>query len=261
MILRYVFFCIVMTIPVQMHAMQQLQKSFQEIMYTITPASGNPLTWFGNNFHAVQENLAYRSKTMSESDLEWYIKKHDPAIKTIINLREADGIWFEKEQAVATRNNVQLRTITLDSQKLPTRQQLQDIFNLFQTAPKPILFHCQAGVDRTSLVAAFWKLMMQNGTLDQALEQMTPSYGHFEWSRPLMRRCIALLDATRGADGKINLENYDPDEAIKKISLSSLPIRAAKSLALTAKNNPKKTASILSLGAVASVLLYNFFKK
>lgn len=250
---------LLISIPSHALGMQQLPRSLQEILYAITPASGNPLTWFGNNFHAVEEGRAYRSKTMSPSDLASHIDEHK--IKTIINLREADGIWYEKEDAVATSKNVKLHTVTLNANQLPTRKQLKEILNYFQTAPQPILFHCQAGVDRTSLVAAFWKLTIQNESLEQAYEQMTPSYGHFEWSKPLMRKCIALLDATRGADGKIDLDKYNPEEAMKKIALNSLPVRATKSLVASMKNNPKTTASVIALGAATAALSFYFLRK
>ncbi len=240
-------------------SMQGWKQALQEALYSITPASANPLTWFGNNFHAVENKRAYRSKTMSPKDLEAIIKTYK--IKTILNLRESNGVWFDKEKEVAIRHGVQLHTITLDSEQLPTQQQLKEIFALFKDAPKPILFHCQAGVDRTSLVAAFWKLMMQNAPLQEALSQMTPSYGHFEWSRPLMRKCIELLDATRNSENKIILDNYNPEEAIKTISLWPMPVRAAKSLTITAKKHPMKTMGIFALAATSATALYKLFRK
>lgn len=247
------------TLSSQSFGMDRIKNYFQEARYVLTPASGNPLTWFGNNFHAVQDTLCYRSKTMSQSDLEQFIKKYH--IKTILNLREETGTWFAKEKQVADRMGVELHTITLDSKKLPSQQQLKDILALFNNAPKPILFHCQAGVDRTSLIAAFWKLMMQNAPLEQALEQMTPSYGHFEWSRPLMRKCIELLDATRDHEGKIDLERYHPNDAMKTISLRPLPMRAAKSFLTIIKNNPQRSAVVTGVAAAIAVFSFHFFSK
>ena len=257
MFLRNMIILCMLAMPLQSLGMQQLKNYLNNIVYHVKPASGNPLTWLGNNFHAVQENFCYRSKTMSPSALEYYIKKH--GIKTILNLREAQGVWFAKEKEVADRMGVQLHTITLDSEQLPTQQQLKDILTLFHTAPKPILFHCQAGVDRTSLAAAFWKLMIECTSVEQALDQMTPSYGHFEWSRPFMRKCIQILDTLRD-DGIILLDNYDPAEELRNIKISPLPVRALKSLATTMKQHPIATFGCTTLLAASIASIYAFRK-
>lgn len=210
--------------------MAHLKTYLKHALYHITPASANPMTWYTDNFYEVEKGKCYRSKTVSPRALEKYIKQYD--IKTILNLREKSGIWFEKEKEVAQRLGVTLKTISLDSEKLPSNESIKEIFSTFENNKKAILIHCQAGVDRTSLAAAFWKLTQQNASLRESLDQMTPSYGHFEWSRPMMRKFIHTIDALKKQSNSWPeaLNKYDAQKEEKKVILRSIPIRMMQSL-------------------------------
>ena len=45
--------------------------------------------------------------------------------------------------------------------------------------PKPVLIHCRHGSDRTGLIVALYRILYQNWTKEDALEEMLKGgYGH-----------------------------------------------------------------------------------
>jgi protein tyrosine phosphatase (PTP) superfamily phosphohydrolase (DUF442 family) len=255
---------ILLTSPI--HSMETAKRWFNQASYHLMPASGNPITWFNNNFYTVQEGACYRSKTLAPAVLEKVInEKH---IKTILNLREDHGYWFELEKAVAQKLGVALKTVTLDGKQLPTQKQLQEIFELFNKSAQPILIHCQAGADRTGLAAAFWKLTQENASLADALAQQVPSKGHFEWRYPFMRKCTQILKGIKEDREKNKLLNawsdvlieYAQKETELKKTLPSMPVRAVTSLYQTTvnavKEHPKIAFATAAISAAAAGLIY-----
>ena len=111
-------------------------------------------SFFGNNFYEVVEQRVYRSAQPSRAELERYI--HEYKIKTIINLRgENEGKdWYDTEKEVARVNNLKLYNFRLESRTLPPVLLLDPIIDVLQRAERPLLIHCQSGIDRTGLVSA-----------------------------------------------------------------------------------------------------------
>ena len=75
-------------------------------------------------------------------------------------------------------------------------------------APKPILFHCHSGADRTGLASMMYLLLHTNGALADAQKQISFRYGHKFWSEAarlfaipayLVSGNVAVLVASMGA--------------------------------------------------------------
>lgn len=80
---------------------------------------------------------------------------------TVINLRgEGHSGGFHLEQYHAAQLGLQLHSMKLSSRRPPTLEHLEALLNLFETAPKPMLFHCKSGADRAGLVAALYLIYL-----------------------------------------------------------------------------------------------------
>jgi len=119
-----------------------------------------------NNIHEVNSHEFYRSAQLSPSRLKRLIRTDH--IRAIINLRGANpqADWYRDELSVSRAVGVQHYDIRLSARHLPTVKQLRRLIELYRTAPKPILIHCQGGADRTGFAASMWLLMHGYSLLD-----------------------------------------------------------------------------------------------
>jgi protein tyrosine/serine phosphatase len=130
------------------------------------------------NFHAITEGEAYRSAQMDRDELEYYIKKYN--IKSILNLRgeNPDASWYREELEVSAKQNVKHYDIALSASREPTGKDVQRLMEIFKSAPRPILIHCKGGADRSGLVAAMWKVIVDKRLKSEEGKQLSILYGH-----------------------------------------------------------------------------------
>lgn len=135
--------------------------------------------YFTGNFHTVKEDYVYRSAQLNDGPLEEKIKEY--GIKTIINLRGAypDEGWWQDEMAISRKYGIAHYDIRFSSSSIPRKDKLIELFEIFDNAEYPLLFHCLAGADRASLVAGIYKLQYEKTSLKEALKQLSFfRYGH-----------------------------------------------------------------------------------
>jgi undecaprenyl-diphosphatase len=130
------------------------------------------------NFHPITEGEAYRSAQMDRDELEYYIEKHN--IRSILNLRgkNPDAQWYIEEMQVSAECNVMHYDISLSVSREISNENVQRLIEIFKHAPRPILIHCQAGADRSGLVAAMWKVVVDKEPKSEAVKQLSILYGH-----------------------------------------------------------------------------------
>jgi len=144
----------------------------------------------GANLHELgDEGMVYRSGQLPATNdivirdgeehqistltLQEIIDTHD--IQTIINLRgERPGEdWYDDEVDIADQMGVDLYSVRFSATRLPTREGLNQVFQIFDTASYPMLIHCKAGADRTGLISVLYKMEYEGEPLDEALEQLS----------------------------------------------------------------------------------------
>lgn len=159
-----------------------------------------------DNIHVIQPGVFVRAAQLDERTLENLVKKE--GIRTIINLRgEGTGKdWYEAELNVVRRNNLDLVNIGMSADRLPHRKDLIKLLDTFRDAKRPMLVHCKAGVDRTGEAAAIFQMLYMNKSKTEALEMLSPKYGHFEFFKPA--KIYFIRDLWQGADWAY--EKYDP---------------------------------------------------
>ena len=131
------------------------------------------------NFHPITPGEAYRSAQLDQDKLRHYIRKYH--IKSNFNLRgkRTAGSWQREELSVGKECGCRHYDLSLPPDQSPSRQQINKLLYLFETAPRPILLHCEAGADRTGLAAALWKVTVDKEPEALARKQMSLRFGHF----------------------------------------------------------------------------------
>lgn len=120
-----------------------------------------PLGWLVarfSNLHRVQPGL-YRSAQLygrAPGLIIRYLK-----LASLINLRgeNTNAGWYQAETAACAAAGIRHFDVRISSKRLPQRDSLLDIVTLYDTAPRPALFKCSGGADRTSLAAGMFLLL------------------------------------------------------------------------------------------------------
>jgi protein tyrosine/serine phosphatase len=132
-----------------------------------------------NNFHEVLPAELYRSGQLKPHEISDYHDKYK--IQTIVNLRgENKGEdWYDGEKETAEKLGMTHIDFPMLSERELTKEEAQNLIALMRDAPKPILIHCQAGANRTSLASALYMAAVEKDTEEESEEQMSLRYGYF----------------------------------------------------------------------------------
>lgn len=171
-----------------------------------------------SNIHTVIPNQIYRSAQLGPSEFKKIIReKH---IHSIINLRgkNVDNDWYRKEIAVSKELAVQHYDLSLKATKLPTRQQLLDLIHLLETAPEPVLIHCEGGADRTGLASAL-VLLLRGKTLAEASQEV--SFFYFAISKQSVGRLVLPMYANWLTQNHLSSTR---DNLLKWVNVAALPL-------------------------------------
>jgi protein tyrosine phosphatase (PTP) superfamily phosphohydrolase (DUF442 family) len=130
---------------------------------------------FHGNFHTVIPNEVYRSAQLSPKALERRIR--ELSLRSVINLRtnEKTRSWLKDEQELADVHGVDLHLIRL-SVFMPPRGTLQRLIHLVNTAKRPLLLHCEMGVERSGIASAI-AVLLSGRNIVEARKQFSITYG------------------------------------------------------------------------------------
>ena len=153
----------------------------------------------GGNFHEVVPGELYRSGRPSAEALQRYQDQYH--IRSVLNLRGSnpDKGWYRKEVALTKKLGITLIDFPMNSHHALSDDQMQQLIVLMREAPKPLLIHCQAGADRTSLASALYLRAIKGTSAEEAAGQLSLLYGHlpFTFARayPMDRSFLAFQQA------------------------------------------------------------------
>lgn len=129
------------------------------------------------NTHTVVEGRVYRSAQLPPEKLKDFVAKHN--IRTVVNLRgRAPSDWYPLEARATQELRISQEDITTSANHLPSPTEMQRMVEVFDQTQYPILIHCQQGADRTGLACACYMLLYSDLPYDEAMEQLSPRYGH-----------------------------------------------------------------------------------
>lgn len=145
------------------------------------------------NLHTVKAGVMYRSGQLSPRVLERVIYEYN--IGTVVNLRGSTAVHpgksVDQEEHLCFKNFTQFVAIPLGSSehRKPVSpgdayelidqavQQFLDVLNDPVNYPRPILVHCLAGVHRTGVMIALYRMEHEGWSKEQALAEMQ-EYGY-----------------------------------------------------------------------------------
>lgn len=76
--------------------------------------------------------------------------------------------------------------IPFRASRIPTADELTALLTAYESAPRPILVHCQAGADRTGEAIAIYIFNRTNGDRERAKKALSIKYHHVRLINPAM---------------------------------------------------------------------------
>lgn len=137
------------------------------------------------NFHQV-DSFLYRSEQPQKNDfLE--IEKH--GIQTVINLRNQ---FNDNKEIRGTK--IKLIDVPINSWKI-NYENLVVVLKIISQSNKPVLVHCLHGADRTGCVVACYRMVFNNWSKDEAINEfLQPQFGYHDGWFPKMRKLLEVVD-------------------------------------------------------------------
>lgn len=114
------------------------------------------------NLYKVNDSI-YRSEQPDSFDIQTLKQL---GIKSILNLRfkHHDSVFIGK-------SSPELYAVNMKAQRIKDKDVINAL-KIMEKAPKPILIHCKHGSDRTGVILAMYRIVFQNWTKEQALDEL-----------------------------------------------------------------------------------------
>ncbi len=137
------------------------------------------------NFYRVSDKL-YRSE---QPDKKAFKELQSMGIMQVLNLRK-----HHTDRDEGRNTAIKLYHLRMSARKL-TESQVFDALKVIKESQDPILIHCWHGSDRTGVVAAAYRMVFQNWTAAQAIDEFkNGGFGYHEWAFPNLEELLNQLD-------------------------------------------------------------------
>ncbi|NRD22634.1 dual specificity protein phosphatase family protein [Winogradskyella litoriviva] len=135
-----------------------------------------------NNLYSINDSIL-RSEQPSKSGFK---ELETAGVKTIINLRR-----LRDDNKKAEDTNLQLEHLPLATKQI-TEDDIIEVLKLITSAEKPILIHCWHGSDRTGVMVAAYRIVVENWTKEDAINEFRiDKFGYHQKKYPNL---ISLLE-------------------------------------------------------------------
>ncbi len=165
---------------------------------------GSPI----RNFCVVTPGALWRGETPTRADAQWLIAH---GLRTVISLQlDVRGSFESVHLDPGVVGSVTyFRVRDFMATQVLTHRHLDDhvaeVLAIIQEAPKPVLISCRAGVDRTGVIAAAYRVLVDGKSRDQAIREMDGF--HSPWD-PLNNRYVRSITGARKARILIDLTRW-----------------------------------------------------
>jgi protein tyrosine/serine phosphatase len=122
------------------------------------PVDNSPL----ENFHQLSDSV-FRSAQPDDKDFRWL---EENGYLDVLNLRN-----FHDDEDEAEGTRVRLHHVAINAHTIDEDEVIQAL-KIIHHADSKIVFHCWHGSDRTGTIAAFYRIIFQGWTKEEALEEL-----------------------------------------------------------------------------------------
>ena len=113
-------------------------------------------------------------------------------IKEVLNLRD----WHSDKDDISDKNFL-LHRIKINTGNI-TEEQVIEALQIIKNRKGPILIHCWHGSDRTGVIIASYRIIFNNWSKSQALDEMTNGgYGYHATIYPELVTLVENLDINK----------------------------------------------------------------
>ena len=136
---------------------------------------------------------------------------HKLGLRTLINLRGHRQCGSDAlSREAASRLGLVHVDMAFESRGAPHRDRVLRFADIYARLETPALMHCKSGADRAGLASGL-AILLEGGTVAEALRQLSWRFGHFRRSR------TGILDAffvtyARDAEGRIGFLDWVREE-------------------------------------------------
>ena len=137
------------------------------------------------NMYKVSDSL-YRSEKPDQSGFTFF---QEQKVASVLDLRRT-----HKDLAVNPNPFTgKLYHIPIETAKLSDKEVVEAL-QILQKAPKPLVIHCAHGSDRTGTIVAMYRIIYQNWSKEQAIEEMKRGGYKYHWFYPNLIKYIENAD-------------------------------------------------------------------
>jgi protein tyrosine/serine phosphatase len=167
--------------------------------HTLPGACANDLGSRMHNFCVVSPGVLWRGASPTRADAAWLVQH---GVRTVVSLQLDMRPAFESaslDPRVA-RSVSYFRVRDFPAVDVLTHHHLDErvsyVLAIINEAPKPVFVSCRAGVDRTGIIAAAYRVLVEGKSRQQAIAEMDAF--HSPWD-PLNARYVRSLSGARKA--------------------------------------------------------------
>ena len=161
------------------------------------------------NFCVVAPGVFWRGARPGASDAQWLVDHH---VGTVVSLELDVRQAFESARPAPglTRSVTYFQVRAFNAVQVVTHAHLDEhvalVLAIIKQAPKPVYVSCRAGVDRTAIMAAAYRVLIEGESPERAVEEMERF--HTPWD-PLNAHYVRSLTGTRAAHIHRDMEDWE----------------------------------------------------